>query len=423
MGPGGVFYALLLSLILTEQCACVVFVVNNGNHTLLRMSHLLVTLTVTDNYKVALLQFSAEWCHFSRQLAPIFEETSQKFLEETEKGEVAFGRIDCESNVDLCQKENIRKYPTVKVLVYGFMLKSEYRGARTVEALSTFVRDYLIENITEIDALQQNVMDVLDRISDSKETVVAIFPKVDPSNPHYQYYKRAAHLEKDNCNFYVIHNLTDEGDRLAHKESLTQKVKEITVLQNANFEAIRLWINQKCTPHLRELTFTNAEAITEEGLPLLLLFYDKKSEHLKQKLHHMVKTHLTEERAHVNFLVADGVQFSHPLSHLGKTVNDLPLICIDTLSHMYGLPKDAEEALSDPMHLKQFIADLKSGKLHREYHYGPDPVPSQPQLGQSVPHSPPSPPLPPDEKTTPPKSVFRKLGPSYLKYTLLHDEL
>ncbi|KAF6774216.1 hypothetical protein AHF37_06376 [Paragonimus kellicotti] len=333
MRPGCLFCALLLSLILTEQCSCVVFVVNNGNYTLLH------------NYKVALLQFSAEWCHFSRQLAPIFEETSQKFLEETEKGEVAFGRIDCESDVDLCQKENIRKYPTVKVLVYGFMLKSEYRGARTIEALSTFVRDYMVENVTEIDALQQNVMDVLGRISDSKETVVAIFPKLDPSNPHYQYYKRAAHLERDNCNFYVIHNLTEEGDRLAHKESLTQKVREITILQNANFEAIRLWINQKCTPHLRELTFTNAEAITEEGLPLLLLFYDKKSEHLKQKLHYMVKTHLTEERAYVNFLVADGLQFSHPLSHLGKTVNDLPLICIDTLSHMYGLPKDAEEAL------------------------------------------------------------------------------
>ncbi|KAF8562411.1 hypothetical protein P879_10288, partial [Paragonimus westermani] len=417
------FSTSLLFQILTEQCSCVVFVVSTDNYTLLH------------NYKVALIQFSAEWCHFSRQLAPIFEETSLKFLEETEKGEVAFGRIDCESDVNLCQKENIRKYPTVKVLVYGFMLKSEYRGARTVEALSTFVRDYLVENVTEIDALQQNVIDVLDRISDSKETIIAIFPKLDPSNPHYQYYKRAAHLERDNCNFYVAHNLTDEGDRLAHKESLTQKVKEITSLKDANFEAIRSWINQKCTPYLRELTFGNAEAITEEALPLLLLFYDKKSEHLKQKLHHMIKTHLTEERAHVNFLAADGLQFSHPLSHLGKTVNDLPLICIDTLSHMYGLPKDAEEALSlrhpillpllasDPMHLKQFIADLKSGKLHREYHYGPDPVPKQPQIDQSVPQSPPSPGLPPAEKTTPPKSVFRKLGPSYLKYTLLHDEL
>ncbi|KAF7262434.1 hypothetical protein EG68_00304 [Paragonimus skrjabini miyazakii] len=90
MRPGGVFCALLLSLILTEQCSCVVFVVNNGNYTLLRMSHLIVTLTVADNYKVALLQFSAEWCHFSRQLAPIFEETSQKFLGETEVGVVTF---------------------------------------------------------------------------------------------------------------------------------------------------------------------------------------------------------------------------------------------------------------------------------------------------------------------------------------------
>lgn len=27
--------------------------------------------------------------------------------------------------------------------------------------------------------------------------------------------------------------------------------------------------------------------------------------------------------------------------------------------------------------LKQFVADLHSGKLHREFHHGPDPTPAQ----------------------------------------------
>ena len=31
----------------------------------------------------------------------------------------------------------------------------------------------------------------------------------------------------------------------------------------------------------------------------------------------------------VNFLIADGVKFAHPLHHLGKKKEDLPLIAID----------------------------------------------------------------------------------------------
>lgn len=37
----------------------------------------------------------------------------------------------------------------------------------------------------------------------------------------------------------------------------------------------------------------------------------------------------------VLFLTADGSKFTHPLHHLGKSLNDLPLIVIDSFQHMY----------------------------------------------------------------------------------------
>ena len=33
------------------------------------------------------------------------------------------------------------------------------------------------------------------------------------------------------------------------------------------------WIADKCTPLVREITFENAEELTEEGLPFLILFH------------------------------------------------------------------------------------------------------------------------------------------------------
>lgn len=37
----------------------------------------------------------------------------------------------------------------------------------------------------------------------------------------------------------------------------------------------------------------------------------------------------------VNFLTADGLKFTHPLHHLGKTAADLPILAIDSFQHMY----------------------------------------------------------------------------------------
>ena len=58
---------------------------------------------------------------------------------------------------------------------------------------------------------------------------------------------------------------------------------------------------------------------------------------------------------------------------MGKSINDLPLIVIDSFEHMYPFPKSFEEVVVD-QNLATFVADLHSGKLHREFHYGPDPT-------------------------------------------------
>ena len=48
-----------------------------------------------------------------------------------------------------------------------------------------------------------------------------------------------------------------------------------------NFEFTKAWLADKCIPLIREITFENAEELTEEGVPFLILFKhpdDKSSE-------------------------------------------------------------------------------------------------------------------------------------------------
>ena len=125
----------------------------------------------------------------------------------------------------------------------------------------------------------------------------------------------------------------------------------------------------------------------------------------------------------VNFLVADGIKFAHPLHHLGKKKEDLPLIAIDSFRHMYVFPK--YDDMNVPGKLKQFLADLYSGKLHREFHYGPDEKEEEEtnEVQDTTGH------IPREREDrvkrdtkNPPESQFQHLLPSDQRYSFRHDE-
>lgn len=41
----------------------------------------------------------------------------------------------------------------------------------------------------------------------------------------------------------------------------------------SNYDELNIWVQEKCVPFVREITFENAEELTEEGLPFLILFH------------------------------------------------------------------------------------------------------------------------------------------------------
>jgi endoplasmic reticulum resident protein 44 len=123
---------------------------------------------------------------------------------------------------------------------------------------------------------------------------------------------------------------------------------------------------------------------------------------------------------------------------------DLPVMAIDSFRHMFLFPNFND--IQNPGRLQKFISDLKSGKLHREFHHGPDPEePSQetqapaeeekkdeehpgkhvegearrPQPRKRESEDPPK----HYDNENPPESQFRKIMPSGNRYTLLRDEL
>uniref|UniRef100_G3MLT3 Thioredoxin domain-containing protein n=1 Tax=Amblyomma maculatum TaxID=34609 RepID=G3MLT3_AMBMU len=359
-------------------------------------------------HELVFLNFYADWCRFSQILAPVFEEAAKSVHEVTkEPNKVLFGKVDCDRETSIAAKHRITKYPTLKLVRNGMVMKREYRGQRSAEAMKNYILEMLKDQVVEVPHEAE-----AEHVEEKKAALLGYFAGKDTEA--YTTFRRVASDLRDDCNFYFVSrpagNANVTTPDMIHfkppRSKFGEKHETYPSLPHL-FDELKKWAGEKCIPLVREITFENAEELTEEGLPFLILFHhpdDKESAELYTKVVH---EQLKNDKHTINPLIADGVKFAHPLQHLGKTVKDLPLIAIDSFRHMYRFPDFSH--LKIPGKLKAFVDDLYSGKLHREFHYGPDPT-----VGGAETES---------QSTDPPESTFKNLAPSRQRYTILKDEL
>lgn len=66
-----------------------------------------------------------------------------------------------ECAADIAQRYRITKYPTLKLFRNGMMMKREYRGQRSVVAITDFIRQQQVDPVKELHSLEEvNSLDV-----------------------------------------------------------------------------------------------------------------------------------------------------------------------------------------------------------------------------------------------------------------------
>lgn len=374
----------------------------------------------TSKYQIVVLNFYADWCPYSARWKPVFQETAKSIYNETSEQKldeniIVFGQINCEVQTTLAQRFRITKFPTTKLTLNGKPCKKEYRGARTSAAFKDYIKKFLSDPVI----YAYTPTDISSKVEENKGAIILYSGRLDehgdkPVESHeLQTFRRVAQSLREDCQFIYVAS-SASGSKVAPPDLYSivfkphhKKLDNLIPYKHniADFDTLSAWARDNCIPLVREITFENAEEMTEEGLPFVILFYDPNDKTWIELYKKVVEKELVQEASGVTFLFADGHVFSHPLKHLGKTVKDLPLVAIDSFKHLF-LYKQPITTISQPGYLKQFIADLHSGKLDREFHFGPDPVSSNAQ-------------------TSPPESAFNKLAPSAYRYSLLmpRDEL
>lgn len=360
-----------------------------------------------------------------------FEQAASTIRNEYDTKKVVFAKIDCVeerkllfvrspdicivklidnspslSPADLASEFGINKYPTLKQVIDGKVFKNEYRGGRSAKALIAHIKNLLKDPINHLTTAN----DIESKIEVNKGAIIGYFGVEPNTTPEYQIISKVAKIFKNDCDFFwatgqasITHQHQGMQNFLVYKDTKLKPSSNDLVFRGSllNFNQLHGWVEGQCIPLVREITFDNAEQLTEDRKPFMILFYKPGDTESIRQYSQLIKRELNEEANAIHFLTANGKTFEHPLHHLRKSIDDLPLIVIDSFRHMYTFPKFTD--IHMPGKLKRFISDLHSGKLHREYHFGPDPDADQP--------------------TSPPESTFAKLQPSSSRYSILKDEL
>ena len=294
------------------------------------------------SHELVVINFYADWCRFSQILAPVFEEAANKIHQEFEPAKVLFARVDCETETDLSTRFHVSKYPTLKLVMNGKPMKKEYRGQRSVEAIVNHVKKIMEDPIQSFLTYEQ-----YEKIDEKKAAIIGYFRALPGAIPEYNIFRKVAIDLRDDCHFYWITGEPTLGHLRGDKQlSVTFKPSRSKPGESdleypgsmSSYDELVSWATDKCIPLVREITFENAEELTEEGLPFLILFHHPDDKDSVEAYSNVIHKELYTESSSMNFLIADGVKFAHPLHHLGKSQSDLPLIAIDSFRHMYLFP-------------------------------------------------------------------------------------
>ncbi|XP_019194608.1 PREDICTED: protein disulfide isomerase-like 5-4 [Ipomoea nil] len=101
---------------------------------------------VVHEYPILVVNFYAPWCYWSNRLKPSWEKAAKIIKERYDPemdGRILLGKVDCTEEVDLCKRNHIQGYPSIRIFRKGSDLKEDhghhehesYYGDRDTESL------------------------------------------------------------------------------------------------------------------------------------------------------------------------------------------------------------------------------------------------------------------------------------------------
>ncbi|XP_017778196.1 PREDICTED: thioredoxin domain-containing protein 5 [Nicrophorus vespilloides] len=87
------------------------------------------------------VMFYAPWCGHCKRLGPTWEELAEML--NTEGSNVRIAKVDCTTDGDVCNANDVTGYPTLKFFKIGEKEGTKFRGTRDLPSLTTFINEQI----------------------------------------------------------------------------------------------------------------------------------------------------------------------------------------------------------------------------------------------------------------------------------------
>ena len=239
---------------------------------------------------VWLLDFYAPWCGHCKKLAPTWDEAADKAA--AEGLAVHFAKMDCtaRANSKVCERYNIKGFPSLRVISPKGKLLKSYRGGRDVEGIMTYAQKLAAPPFVEFKTTKE-VKEFIDRMETANGSAFILFKPEEPDEGYKELeaaFKEAAQMESDVAELAVAPEYTGDdlgmkvmldGRTLQEDDGLGGKLavfredvgKCLSSSINRTATQVAHWIAGHRFIMMPKISASNYRALGERGKPMVIV--------------------------------------------------------------------------------------------------------------------------------------------------------
>ncbi|KAG0272411.1 hypothetical protein BGZ95_011851 [Linnemannia exigua] len=314
-----------------------------------------------------LVEYYAPWCGHCQALAPVWDELAEHL-----KDKVNVAKVDCTVNQEICYRQRIRGYPTIKLHQFGETI--EYEGFRSGPAFAEFALEAIVPSVKPI------TLEDLNNVKGAKD-VTFIYTNDDKTSAEVN-----ALIDRQSQIFYRQIDLYGSNDPTIAK-SLGVSSPSLTVLKDnrqytyqgslTDAEAVRAWIKKVKEPLVLSLDGSNIGTFLQtKGWIALGLFdpsqADATAEARKELIEAAHAYYGAKAESHdvlgapLNFAILDAQQWlSYVRGAFGLEKDALPAVFVvnGVQEQYYAHGFDGRRVTITKDALLAHIADIEAGLL------------------------------------------------------------
>ncbi|KRZ15094.1 Protein disulfide-isomerase A3 [Trichinella pseudospiralis] len=312
-------------------------------------------------HDLILVEFYAPWCGHCKRLAPEYEKAAT--LLKNADTPVPLAKVDCDANKVLCETQNVRGFPTLKIFRKGSYV-SDYDGPREANGIYKHMGGMVGPSSKEL-----KTVDDFKKFIDSKEfTIVGFFEKESKLKDSFL---KVADLERTKFRFghtsekeiLKEHGVNDDIIVFVPKK-YHNKFEDSKVVYEGNFDSDRIkkFLNSEIYGLCGHRQVDNAASFSK---PLLIAYYDvdyernpKGTNYFRNRMMKVAK----EFKRKLTFCISNKDEFAGEIESFGLSDDvdkqNMIVAVLDKDKRKYVMKDEFSVE-----NLKTFVENFLAGKL------------------------------------------------------------